>query len=91
MAATLPGQTAGLSRFIDTFIEDLGLSRLAVSWLYTGATVLGPLGLPLAALLYRDAPERHGLAPDEAAPRRKIVYGLEEVYRRRGRRRPDRS
>ncbi|MCS3610159.1 hypothetical protein [Salinibacter ruber] len=47
--------------------------------------------LPLGALLYRDAPEHYGLAPDEAAPRRTIVYGPEEVYRRRGWRRPDRS
>ncbi|MCS3630852.1 hypothetical protein GGP91_002325 [Salinibacter ruber] len=50
----------------------------------------GAIMLPLGALLYRDAPERYGLAPDEAAPRR-IVYGPEEVYRRRGWRRPDRS
>ena len=49
MAATLPGQTAGVSLFIDAFIEDLGLSRSLVSWFYTVATVLSSLGLPLVA------------------------------------------
>jgi hypothetical protein len=43
MAATLPGQTAGVSLFIDAFIEDLGLSRSLVSWFYTVATVSAPL------------------------------------------------
>lgn len=47
MAATLPGQTAGISLFIDAFIDDLDLSRTTVSWLYTVATVLGSLVLPL--------------------------------------------
>ena len=51
MAATLPGQTAGISLFIDAFIDDLGLSRSGVSWLYTVATVLGSLGLPLVGRL----------------------------------------
>lgn len=59
MAATLPGQTAGISLFIDAFIEDLGVSRSAVSWLYTVATVLGSLGLPLVGrLLDRYGPRR---------------------------------
>jgi MFS family permease len=59
MAATLPGQTAGVSLFIDAFITDLGLSRSAVSWLYTGATVLGSLGLPLVGrLVDRYGPRR---------------------------------
>jgi MFS family permease len=56
MAATLPGQTAGVSLFIDAFIEDLGLSRSAVSWFYTVATVLGSLALPLVGRLV----DRHG-------------------------------
>ena len=59
MAATLPGQTAGVSLFIDAFIEDLGLSRSAVSWFYTAATVLGSLALPLVGrLLDRYGPRR---------------------------------
>ena len=63
MAATLPGQTAGISLFIDAFIEDLGLSRSAVSWLYTVATVLGSLGLPLVGrLLDRFGPRRMAVA-----------------------------
>lgn len=47
MAATIPGQTAGISLFIDALIEELGLSRSAVSWAYTIATVAGALTLPL--------------------------------------------
>lgn len=59
MAATLPGQTAGVSLFIDSFIEDVGLSRSLVSWLYTAATVLGSLVLPLMGrLLDRWGPRR---------------------------------
>lgn len=51
MAATLPGQTAGVSLFIDAFIDDLGLSRSLVSWFYTAATVLGSFALPLVGRL----------------------------------------
>lgn len=46
-AATLPAQTAGTSLFIDALIADLGVSRTAVSWIYTVATVLGASALPL--------------------------------------------
>jgi len=63
MAATLPGQTAGISLFIDAFIEDLELSRSAVSWFYTVATVLGSLALPLVGrLLDRYGPRRVAVA-----------------------------
>ena len=46
MAATLPGQTAGVSLFIEGFVRDLDLSRSVVSWAYTIATVIGALALP---------------------------------------------
>ena len=63
MAATLPGQTAGVSLFIDAFIEDLGLSRSLVSWFYTVATVLSSLGLPLVGrLVDRYGPRRMAVA-----------------------------
>jgi len=62
MAATLPGQTAGVSLFIDAFIEDLGVSRTTVSWLYTVATGLGSLTLPLVGrLVDRYGPRRVAL------------------------------
>ena len=62
MAATLPGQTAGVSLFIDSFIRDLGLSRSAVSLAYTGATVGSALVLPSV-----------GRALDRWGPRRGVV------------------
>jgi len=43
---TIPGQTAGISLFIDSFIDDLGFSRTLVSWLYMGATLVAALFLP---------------------------------------------
>ncbi|MGI9174663.1 MAG: MFS transporter, partial [Rhodothermales bacterium] len=46
MGLTLPGQTAGVSLFIDRFITDLGLTRATVSVAYTVATVLAALTLP---------------------------------------------
>ena len=46
MGMTLPGQTAGVSLFIDSFIDDLGVSRSAVSLAYTGATVAAAFVLP---------------------------------------------
>ena len=82
--------TAGATALFPSLMER---GRQAYGW-QTTCLIMGGLRaaimLPLGALLYRDAPERYGLAPDEAAPRR-IVYGPEEVYRRRGWRRPDRS
>lgn len=82
--------TAGATALFPPLMER---GRQAYGW-QTTCLIMGGLRaaimLPLGALLYRDAPERYGLAPDEAAPRR-IVYGPEEVYRRRGWRRPDRS
>ena len=62
MAATLPGQTAGVSLFIDSFVADLGLSRATVSLAYTGATVGSALVLPSV-----------GRALDRWGPRRGVV------------------
>lgn len=62
MAATLPGQTAGVSLFIDALIRDLELSRSVISWLYTAATVVGASILPLVGRsLDRWGPRRVGV------------------------------
>ena len=42
-----PGQTIGVSVFVDQFIADLSLSRSQVSSAYLIGTLLGALGLPL--------------------------------------------
>ncbi len=59
---TIPGQTVGLSLFIDSFIFDLGLSRAAISLAYTIATVTAALLLPLV-----------GRWIDRYGPRRAVV------------------
>lgn len=46
-ALTGPGQTIGVSVFVDPFIEDLGLSRSSVSTAYLIGTMIAALGLPL--------------------------------------------
>lgn len=43
---TTPGQTVGVSVFIDRIIADLGISRATVSLLYTVGTLAGSLALP---------------------------------------------
>lgn len=43
--ATLPGQTVGVSVFLDGIIDDLGTTRSVVSTLYTVATLTGALVL----------------------------------------------
>lgn len=45
-AATGPGQTAGVSVFVDPLIRDLGMSRSAVSTAYLIGTLVGALALP---------------------------------------------
>lgn len=62
MACTLPGQTAGVSLFIDSFIDDLEVGRSAVALAYTGATIGSALVLPFA-----------GRALDRWGPRRGVV------------------
>lgn len=46
VAATGPGQTAGVSLFVDPLIRDLGISRSAVSTSYLIGTLTGALALP---------------------------------------------
>ncbi|MEX2500849.1 MAG: MFS transporter, partial [Trueperaceae bacterium] len=46
MVATIPGQTVGVSVFLDAIIDDLGVSRSTVSLLYTIGTLAGSLALP---------------------------------------------
>lgn len=43
---TTPGQTLGVSVFLDAMIADLGLSRSGVSLLYTAGTLAGALIVP---------------------------------------------
>lgn len=61
-AMTIPGQTAGISLFIDGFIEDLGLARSSVSMAYTVATVIGAISLTYV-----------GRWIDRFGPRRSVV------------------
>ncbi|HKI58168.1 MAG TPA: MFS transporter [Longimicrobiales bacterium] len=46
MMMTTPGQTLGVSVFLDKIIADLGVSRSLVSLLYTVGTVTGSFALP---------------------------------------------
>lgn len=46
LAASGPGQTAGISLFIDPLIADLGISRSMISTSYLIGTVTGALALP---------------------------------------------
>lgn len=46
LLATAPGQTAGVSTFIDPMIADLGVDRSAISTAYLVGTLTGALALP---------------------------------------------
>lgn len=46
LAMSAPGQTAGMSLFIDHFIEDLGVSRSVISTGYLIGTISGAFALP---------------------------------------------
>lgn len=46
LAATGPGQTVGVSLFVDPVIDELDLSRSAVSAAYLAGTLVGALALP---------------------------------------------
>lgn len=62
MAMTIPGQTVGVSVFLDPIIADLGLGRSAVSATYTVGTLAGSLSLPFI-----------GRAIDRHGPRRSVI------------------
>jgi MFS family permease len=47
LAATAPGQTVGISAFIDPVSADLGLSRSAISTCYLIGTLAGAASMPL--------------------------------------------
>ncbi|MGW0734781.1 MFS transporter [Streptomyces sp. NPDC002851] len=61
MAMTAPGQTTGVSVFIDPVIADLGVSRTQVSTAYLIGTLVGACAMPLV-----------GRAIDRYGPRRVI-------------------
>ncbi|PKQ14372.1 MAG: MFS transporter, partial [Actinobacteria bacterium HGW-Actinobacteria-8] len=46
LAATGPGQTVGISLFIDPLIEELGVSRSSISTSYLLGTLAGAIALP---------------------------------------------
>ncbi|MCH2667226.1 MAG: hypothetical protein MKZ59_04585, partial [Deinococcales bacterium] len=46
MFMTAPGQTFGISVFLDSIIADLGITRTTASLLYALATLVASLGLP---------------------------------------------
>lgn len=56
MMMTAPGQTLGVSVFLDRIIDDLGLSRSTASLLYTVGTLTGALTLPFVGRFI----DRHG-------------------------------
>lgn len=51
MIMTSPGQTYSVSIFLEPIIQELEISRSLVSSLYTGATLVGSLALPLVGRL----------------------------------------
>ncbi|MEX2279941.1 MAG: MFS transporter [Acidimicrobiia bacterium] len=59
---TIPGQTVGVSVFLDFIIDDLGLGRSTVSAVYTAGTLVGSLSLPYI-----------GRAIDRHGPRRAVL------------------
>ncbi|SCK15339.1 MFS transporter [Streptomyces sp. WMMB 322] len=59
MALTAPGQTTGISLFIDPLIDDLGISRTEISTAYLAGTLTGACAMPLV-----------GRAVDRFGPRR---------------------
>jgi MFS transporter, OFA family, oxalate/formate antiporter len=59
---TIPGQTPGVSVFLDFIIDDLGMTRSTVAATYTAGTLVGSFSLPFI-----------GRAIDRFGPRRAVV------------------
>jgi MFS family permease len=57
LAMTAPGQTAGVSVFVDPMIDGLGLSRSQIAGAYLAGTLTGALTLPLVGRWI----DRHGV------------------------------
>jgi MFS transporter, OFA family, oxalate/formate antiporter len=60
---TMPGQTVGVSVFLDPIIDELGATRSSVSLLYTLGTLTGALALPWV-----------GRTIDRRGPRRAVAW-----------------
>ena len=71
---TTPGQTFGVSVFIEHFIKDLGLSRSLVSTLYSVGTVIGGFSLYFIGRLF----DRHG--PRLMSMVTAVLLGLTCIY-----------
>lgn len=56
MMMTTPGQTVGVAVFVDSLVQDLGVSRASVSLMYTLGTLAGALTLALTGRML----DRHG-------------------------------
>jgi MFS transporter, OFA family, oxalate/formate antiporter len=59
---TIPGQTVGVSVFLDFIIDDLGMTRSTVSAVYTAGTLVGSFSLPFV-----------GRSIDRFGPRRAVL------------------
>ena len=61
-ALTIPGQTVGISIFLDSIIADLGINRSTVSVIYTAGTAAGALSLTFVGRFLDRVGPRFGTA-----------------------------
>jgi hypothetical protein len=71
LAMTAPGQSVGLSAFVDPLTTDLGLTRSAVSTAYLFGTLTGAVALPVVGRLL----DRYGVRGCMVGHRRPIRDG----------------
>ncbi len=74
MILTSPGQTYGVSIFIEHFIVDLGISRSMVSTYYAIGTLIGAAGLPFVGRRI------DGLGPRVVVVAVAILFGLACIF-----------